>query len=218
MNKAFLFDMDGVLIDTEGEWTAGNGSDFINIFGAQIAQKLKDAGAIGKTVHDEYQKAVSMGFSTDYEEYVRRYDEEAAHVFSRAKITEGVEQLAENLLRMNFKLGIVSASPRKWIEYLLPRLSFSDKFEQIISLNERADLKPKPERDGYLEALKNLKADPKLSIILEDSNSGIQAAKASGAYVIGFKGNLVDGYVQKGADAYANTMDDVIKLVEAHLD
>ena len=83
-------------------------------------------------------------------------------------------------------------------------------------LNERTDLKPKPEPDGYLEALKNLEADPKLSIILEDSNSGIQAAKASGAYVIGFKGNLVDGYVQKGADVYADTMQDVIKLVEAY--
>lgn len=120
------------------------------------------------------------------------------------------------LKELNFRLGLVSSSPRKWIDYLLPRLSFSDKLEQIISLNERPDLKPKPEPDGYLEALDNLEADPQLSLILEDSNSGIQSAKASGAYVIAFRGNLVDGYSQKGADTYADTMDDVIKLVEAY--
>lgn len=216
MNKAFLFDMDGVLIDTEREWTAGAQIDLINVFGEEMAQKLNDSGGIGTTVSREYQRAVALGFSMNYVEYKRRYDKEAANVFSRSKITEGIEQLVGNLLELNFKLGIVSASPRKWIDYLLQRLSFKDKFEQIISLSDNTDLKSKPEPDGYLEALKNLEADPKLSIILEDSNSGIQSAKASGAYVIGFKGNIVDGYVQKGADAYADTMYDVIKLVGAY--
>ncbi|MCH7604373.1 HAD family phosphatase [Patescibacteria group bacterium] len=214
MNKAFIFDMDGVLIDTEREWTARNGGDIINVFGEKIAQKLGDT--IGATVRNEYQKAISMGYSMGYNEYLGRYDKEAAGIFSRAEVTGGVGQLAEKLLKLNFKLGLVSSSPRKWIDFLLPRLSFSDKLEQIVSLNDRTDLKPKPEPDGYLEVLKNLEADPKLSFILEDSNSGIQAAKASGAYVIGFKGNLVDGYVQGGADVYADTMDDVIKLVEAY--
>lgn len=212
MNKAFIFDMDGVLIDTEREWTARNGGDIINVFGEKIAQKLGDT--IGATVRSEYEKAISMGYSMGYNEYLGRYDKEAAGVFSRAEVTGGVEQLAEKLIALNFKLGLVSSSPRKWIDFLLPRLSFSDKLEQIISLNDRTDLKPKPEPDGYLEALKNLEADPKLSFILEDSNSGIQAAKASGAYVIGFKGNLVDGYVQKGADAYVDTMANVATLVE----
>jgi len=172
--------------------------------------------ASGATVNGEYEKAVSMGFSVDYEEYLRRYDMEADRVFSRAEITEGVDQLAKALIKLNFKLGLVSSSPRKWIDHVLSRLSFSDNLEQIISLNDRTDLKPKPEPDGYLEALKNLEADFKASIILEDSNSGIQAAKASGAYVIGFRVNLVDGYVQRGADTYADTMDDVIQLVEAY--
>ncbi|MFH1401414.1 MAG: HAD family phosphatase [Parcubacteria group bacterium] len=216
MNKAFLFDMDGVLINTEKVWAAGNGGDIVNVFGAEIAQKLGDT--IGATINSEYQRAIRVGFSMDYEEYLERYNKEAVRVFSQAEVTEGVERLAENLIVLNFKLGLVSSSPRKWIDYLLPRISFGNKFEQIISLNDRNDLKLKPEPDGYLEALKNLKADPKLSIILEDSNPGIKAAKAAGAYVIGFKGNLVEGYIQNGADAYADTMDDVIKLVVARSD
>jgi HAD superfamily hydrolase (TIGR01509 family) len=213
MNKAFLFDMDGVLIDTEKVWAAGRSGDIRHVFGVTIARKLGDT--IGETINNLYNKAITLGFSLDYDEYLRRYNKEAAKIFSHAKVTEGVESLAEYLIASNFRLGIVSSSPGKWIDYLLPRLSFRNKFEQIISLNERPDLKPKPAPDGYLEAFRLLEADPLLSIILEDSNSGIQAAKASGAFVIGFSGNLVVGYIQQGADAYADTMDDVIKLVKA---
>ena len=184
------------------------------MFGEEIAEKL--GNTIGMTLKDEYREAVKLGYSVDYKEFFKRYDKKASSVFSKSKITDGVEKLAEELIMLNFKLGLVSSSSRKWIDYLLSRLSFSDKLEQIISLGDREDLKSKPEPDGYLEALKNLDADPKQSIVLEDSNTGIQSAKASGAYVIGFKGNLIDGYVQKGADVYADTMDDVIKLVKEY--
>lgn len=201
--------MDGVLIDTEREWSALRGGD--NVFGREIAEKLGDT--IGATIRNEYEQAVKLGYTVDYKEYKRRYDKEAETVFVRAKITEGTEELVKELIARNFKIGLVSSSPRKWIDFLLPRLSFSDKIEQIISLNDCINLKPKPEPDGYLEALRNLQADPRKSFILEDSNPGIQAAKASGAYVIGFRGNLVEGYIQKGADAYADSMADVIKLV-----
>ncbi|HEX9722162.1 MAG TPA: HAD family phosphatase [Candidatus Paceibacterota bacterium] len=213
MQKAFIFDMDGVLIDTEREWSAGNGGDIVSVFGKEIAEKLGDT--VGLTVNREYERAVKLGYSIDYKEYRRRYDKEAAGIFARAKVTEGVEELAKELIAQNFKLAIVSSSPRKWIDSLLSRLSFADKFAQIISLNERTDLNPKSEPDGYLEAFKNLEVDPKLSFILEDSNSGIQAAKASGAYVIAFRGNLIEGYVQKGADTYVDTMAEVIEIVNA---
>lgn len=61
--------------------------------------------------------------------------------------------------------------------------------------------------------MKALEASPESTVILEDSNSGIKSAKASGAYTIGLKQNLVNGYIQEGADAYAETMADVIDIV-----
>ena len=212
MNKAFIFDMDGVLIDTEREWETNDDGGSAKVLGKDIHSKLGDL--IGVAINETYKRAVALGYSVDYEEYRRRYDKEAAGIFSRAQITEGVEDLIKELLARNFKLGLVSSSPKNWINFLLSRLSFSNKLEQIVSLNDRDDLKPKPSPDGYLEALKSLKADAKKSFILEDSNLGIQAAKASGAYVIAFRGNLVQGYVQKGADAYVEKMADIIKLIE----
>ena len=98
---------------------------------------------------------------------------------------------------------------------VLPRLTYKDKFSYVLSTNQRDDLKAKPAPDGYLDAIKNLDSDPEHSIILEDSNRGIQSAKASGAFVIGFKENLVPEYKQEGADACAENMSEVVKIVES---
>ena len=209
--KAFLFDMDGVLINTERLWEKYGDKALLQLFGKEILEKI--GCMIGMSINAVYEKAVSYGATIDYQEYLRLYNEKAAFIYSKASVTEGVERLAKELISLDFKLGLVSSSPKEWIDYLLPKLSFRDKLEVIIALNDRPDLKSKPEPDGYLEALTILKADPELSIILEDSNLGIQAAKASGAYVIGFKGNLLQGYVQQGADICAETMDEVIELV-----
>ena len=84
----------------------------------------------------------------------------------------------------------------------------------ILSIRERPELKPKPSPEGFLEALRILDASAEKSIVLEDSNPGIAAAKAAGCFAIGFRGYLIPGYEQQGADAYADTMDDVVKIVE----
>jgi HAD superfamily hydrolase (TIGR01509 family) len=110
-------------------------------------------------------------------------------------------------------MGIVTNSPQTWINRVFPRLPFKEKIDVTISLKERTDLKHKPAPDGYLEALKLLNSAPKLSIVLEDSNPGIAAGKASDCYTIGYRGNLIEGYKQEGADAYADTMEEVAKIV-----
>lgn len=213
MSRAFIFDMDGVITDTERMWRKICGSNpLVGLFGEEIARKIGDLA--GMSVNTVYEKAIAHGASMDYGEYLKRYDEKAALVYSEVSITEGIEELVEKLISWKFELGLVSSARGKWIDYVLSRLSFRDKFRYVVSINDRPDLKPKPDPAGYLEALKQLKADPKLSIVLEDSNSGIQAAKAAGVHVVAFRGNLVEGYQQRGADAYADTMKDVIKLVE----
>ena len=211
-NKAFIFDMDGVLVNSERAWDGEEGLLLESIFGKAIADKIGNTVGIG--IHTFYETARRLGTTISYEEYLKRYDDAVAKVYGRSAMTEGLDELAANLLSSGFKLGLVTASPMSWIERIIPRLSFKEKLDVVISLHEREDLRPKPAPDGYIEALEILKADPKASFVLEDSNAGIAAGKASGAFTIGFRGNLTEGYEQTGADAYADTMDDVIKLVE----
>lgn len=213
MNRAFIFDMDGVIVDSENAWKKYAKKFFVQLVGAEIAEKVGDL--IGMTVNGAYEKAVSNGLSMGKEEFVQAFDKKAAYVYSKATITKGIGALVEKLIELGFKLGLVSSSRQNWIDHVLPRLSFREKLEYVVSINDRSDLKRKPSPDAYLEAIKKLGASPQTTIILEDSNSGIQAAKATGAYVIGFRENLVPGYQQHGADAYAENVNDVIKIVES---
>ncbi len=212
MSLAFIFDMDGVIVNSEQAWRA-YGADFLpRLFGEEIAQKVGDT--IGLTVDQEYALAAQYGFSMDICEYYERFDAQAFAIYDQANISEGLDELVHTLVSLNFKFGLVSSSRRPWIEKVLTRLPYRDRFDYVVSLNDRPDLRPKPEPDGYVEAMRELAVRPERTIILEDSNSGIRAAKAAGALTIGLRQNLVGGYVQAGADVYADTMLDVIKLVE----
>lgn len=214
MNRAFIFDMDGVIVDTENAWELYGDSFLLKLFGKEIRGKVGDA--IGLTINEEYSRAIKCGFSMDKRKFNELYDEKAKYVFSKATITHGINLLTKQLMRMRFKIGLVSSSKKTWINYLLPRLSFSEDIKYIVSINDRTDLKPKPSPEAYLEAIRELGADPKMTIILEDSNRGIAAAKASGAFTIAFAQNLVKGYRQINADAKANNMEEVIEIVKNH--
>jgi len=211
MNKAFIFDLDGVLVNSEPYWTACEEPFFQRVFGKQIAKKVGHVP--GRGVVKVYEEALSYGAIIDKEIYLRGFEEVAMRVYDRAPLTSGVAELVQRLLAHGFKLGLVTQSPQSWIDRVLPRLPFKNELAAIVSTREQS-LEPKPSPEGFLVAFSELKADPRSSFILEDSNFGITAGKAAGAFVIGFRGNLISGYEQIGADAYADTMDDVEKLVE----
>jgi beta-phosphoglucomutase-like phosphatase (HAD superfamily) len=212
MNKAFIFDLDGVLINDESIWESKKQVLYGHLFGPKIRGKL--GSTLGINMDDIYERAVTAGTTINKEDLIDEFYKLAGDIYSTAPIPEGTDELVKELLNLGYRIGIVSASPMSWIMTVTQRLSFQDSIELVISLLERPDLKHKPEPDGYIEAMQTLKAAPENTIILEDSNSGIKSAKASGAYTIGLKQNLVEGYQQEGADDYAGTMTDVIELVK----
>ncbi|HEY4496897.1 MAG TPA: HAD family phosphatase [Candidatus Paceibacterota bacterium] len=211
-NRVFLFDMDGVLIDTERTWEKYGGDFLINLLGKDIADKV--GSTLGLNVNDVYRIALENGFAMDKDEYLKIYDEQAKFIYSKSSLTLGMDELVKELHNLEFKIGLVSASRRSWIDEVLPRLSFGDSFEHIISINDRPDLRNKPHPDGYIEAIRVLKGAPDVSMVLEDSNPGIQAGKSAGAYTIGFRKNLLPAYEQEGADVYADEVEDVIRIVK----
>lgn len=215
MNKAFIFDWDGVLIASERVWGEIEREAWPRLFGEDVAKRMPDL--IGTGLKGVLDVAAALGATFEDKEIARAYETIARHVYARSELSPGTEALVENLVKNDLRLGIVTQSGRSWVADAVSRLPFRDKIEVVITLPEHLELKRKPAPDGFLEAFRVLNAEPKRSIILEDSNLGIEAAKASGAYVIGFRGNLVEGYEQTGADAYANTMEEVARIVEKHI-
>jgi mannitol-1-/sugar-/sorbitol-6-/2-deoxyglucose-6-phosphatase len=214
MNKAFIFDLDGVLINNEPIWEIEKRTIYQNLFGGKIYKEL--GSTVGLNIPGVYQKAVALGAANVSEKDVyNAFSSKADPIYQNTPITKGINELGKLLLQKQYAIGIVSASPREWMEMVINRLSFKNAISVIISLEERKDLEHKPSPAGYLEAIKTMTASPESTMILEDSNTGIAAAKAAGAFVIGLRQNLVEGYKQEGADMYADTVEDVIGFVQA---
>ena len=215
--KAFIFDMDGVIIDSERAWIPYQKRFSSNLLGKHIYKKIyKCPGStVGLSVDAIYQKAVRYGFTMDLEKYYQIYDKQAELIYASAIPTPHIDHLIDSLKFRGFKIGLVSTSRSQWIKLALKKLNFKkNDFDFILSLNDRKDLRPKPHPDGYIEMMKALNTRPKSTIILEDSNSGIKSAKASGALTIGFKENLLPEYSQIGADFYAQNIYEVITIVD----
>src|SRR3989344_8421822 len=170
-NKAFIFDMDGVLVDSERAW--GNEEHLLlrSMFGRDIAEKVGQT--LGVSIQTTFEKAKSLGASMAYEKYIERYDEAALKILARAEITPRADILAGWLTENDYRIGLVSSSPRKWIDQVLARLPFADSFDHIESVFEHPELRPKPAPDGYIDACRELGTAPKNTVVLEDSNPGI---------------------------------------------
>ena len=202
--------MDGVIVNTEQIWDI-YGRDFAeSVFGKDILEKIGDP--TGSTLAMLYEKAVEHGLTKGRDDVFQAYDGYIQTIYDKTTVTPGLKELIMRLKEMGYIVGIVSSSRRLWIEMVLKKIPYSTMFDVIFSLDER-NLPSKPSPVGYIEAMKELQTTPKTTIVLEDSNSGITSAKESGAFTIAFSAFLKEGYQQVKADAIANSLADVEKIV-----
>ncbi|MBI4066678.1 HAD family phosphatase [Candidatus Gottesmanbacteria bacterium] len=210
-NRLFVFDMDGVLVDSEKTWMETEPRFLEEMFGWEIAKRIGDC--VGVSIGEIYKKAIALGATVKKQAFDRLYDETAMRVYGRCAVSDGTDELVAYLLAHDWQIALLSSSPMLWINQVLPRLPWRDKLAVVLSLNEHKELPAKPAPDGYRFLLKELDASPKLSVALEDSNPGIQSAKAAGLFTIGYRQHLPDGYVQDHADATAENMRDVLAIL-----
>jgi HAD superfamily hydrolase (TIGR01509 family) len=176
-----VFDMDGVLFDTEQVWNT---------------VRREFAVAHGGHWDDDDQRAV-MGDNS--EQWSRYMHEKCAVPLSLDEIFGGVltalrVRYAHHLvvypgareavaaLAGRYRLGVASSSPRELVETALQVAGMSEWFFALVSSDEVARGKPEP--DVYLEACSRLGSEPCRAAGIEDSTNGIRAAAAAGLAVI----------------------------------
>jgi len=179
--EAVVFDLDGVLLDSEQIWD-------------EVREQL--ARERGGRWHDGAQRAMMGMSSTEWSQYmhdeiglpespeeisaevVRRLEERyRQHLPLLDGAVEAVERLAAR-----WPLGIASSSNREVIDLVLELSELAPFFKVTVSSEEVARGKPAP--DVYLEAARRLGVAPEQSAAIEDSENGIRAAKAAGMRVI----------------------------------
>lgn len=204
--------MDGVLVASIEYWHKYIQSEWPELVGHEVAAVCRVP--VGQTPVSVYAEAVKHGSQVSKETFMQKFNEIASKVYLEAPFTSGVEDLGEYLLSKQFTLGLISSSPKAWMNTVLHRLSFGDKISAVVSINDSPDLLPKPHPSSYMEIMGMMGVISDNTIILEDSNSGIQAAKSAGVFTIGLTTNLLPEYTQHGADTYANSVEEIIQIVE----
>jgi len=104
MNKAFLFDLDGVLIDDEQIWDDKKQVLFRKLFGEEILRKLGSTS--GVNMHAIHKMAVALGAKTSQQTLVDALRKAAEDVYDTAPIPEGLEGLVAELKSLDYRIGI----------------------------------------------------------------------------------------------------------------
>ncbi|MEN8252866.1 MAG: HAD family phosphatase [Patescibacteria group bacterium] len=211
MNKAFIFDFDGVIINNEPAWEQAKEELYQRLFGKEVYLCL--GSTLGINMDDIYKRAQKCGTRVSKKTFLKEFQSYAPKIYQSAPLAEGVDAIGQTLTDLGYKIAIVSASPMEWISIALKRTKLKKYLTYALSLYDRIDLPHKPAPDGYLEAIKILKASPKATCVLEDSNPGIESAKAAGVFAIGFQQNSI-GHELKNADAYAKNLDEVVQILK----
>lgn len=213
VKKAVIFDMDGVIIDSEPVWEKAEDIFLKSLCGAKKYQIVKP-NILGSTLDQIYGAIVNSGVDISREEFFFAYSKQAKMVYDSAKLTSGMQSLLLALRKSGISVGLVSASPKEWIDMVMEKLESSrDVFTTTISLSGQQAFMPKPAPDGYQEMIRQLAAKPKDTIVIEDSSKGITAGKKSGAYTICFTQHISKS-MPKGADYYSSTIEDLKEHVQ----
>ena len=181
MIDCVVFDMDGVIVDSEQVWD-------------DVREQL--AKERGGRWHEGAQAAMMGMSSPEWSAYM--HDEiglrESPEEINAEVVERMLERYREQLplidgavgavrrLAPEFRLGVASSSNRPLIETVLERAEIADLFDAVVSSEEVDRGKPAP--DVYLEAMRRLGAEPVRTAAIEDSSNGILAAHAAGMRVI----------------------------------
>lgn len=181
--KAVIFDMDGVLIDSEPFWKDAEITAFKEVgydFTIDMCNQTKGM-RVDEVVDFWYNQLKWENYSK--EEIVELILSNIEHLIrTRGEEKEGVTQLLRSLYDQNIPIALASSSPRRIIDATLQRLNIEGYFKIIHSAEHELFGKPHPA--VYITTAKELGIQPENCIVIEDSKFGTISAIAAKMKVI----------------------------------
>ncbi len=177
--KAVIFDMDGVLIDSEPFWKEAEKQVFSSV-GVKVTHELSQVTA-GMTTAEVTQ------FWYDHKPWRGKSLEEVEKevvdlveqlIMHHGKAMPGVFETLAFSKKENFKVGLATNSPFRLVPVVLERIGITEFFD--VTCSSEYEPRGKPHPAVYETTAKRLEVAPAQCIVFEDSTSGIKAAKVAG--------------------------------------
>lgn len=182
MKKAVIFDMDGIIIDSEPLWEKAEimliGNKGINY----------DSSYRGKIVGLNQNDSIRLLKDTfNLKSSIESISEERIEILldiykKELTLVPGILDLLHEAKSYNLKMGLASGSPMKVIKFVLCKFNIENFFSVIVSADCTEKGKPSPEI--YLKAAEILEINPKKCIAIEDSINGVKSVKNAGMFCI----------------------------------
>ncbi len=215
MIKAILFDMDGVIFDTEKLWRiAYNRAN--KKYGLKIGEKFRRTlcGKNEQLVRKEM-KQIFLDVDIDgYRDYTKQQYLNLIQSHP-APIKKGFLKLIQYLKDNNYPTALVSASTTDKVEYLFKKAGFDiNKYFDFVLTGDMVKV-GKPDPYVYLKASKELNYTPQECAVLEDSPNGIMSSHSAGCYTI-MVVDLIkpDNTIRPMCDKISTNLNQVLKLIK----
>ncbi len=181
-----IFDMDGVLVNSEALWKAEDGSMISQLFPAEEVQAIR-AAVTGVGLRGNYEILKQNGkIDISFAEFVTERKAFALqNVYPRTSLIEGVLPFLQ-LAASKFVIGLGSSSPREFIRCVFEHHPIEQYFTAVVSSDD-VDGKEKPAPDIFLRVAELLQIPPQKCLVIEDSKNGVLAGKAAGMTVWGYQ-------------------------------
>ena len=180
--RAVIFDMDGVLTDSEPAFHAAV-NDILGRYGKSIDIHTYER-FIGMATPVMWRQVIELfGIPATLDEILEAYEPPLmARLREPRPPLPGAKDLLAKLRARGVPLGLCTASYRRWVEAILPSAGIAQDFDVIVAGDDVARTKPDPQ--PYVQVARALGFAPEQCIVVEDSVSGLTSAVGSGAYVI----------------------------------
>ncbi|MBI3954303.1 MAG: HAD family phosphatase [Chloroflexi bacterium] len=180
--RAVIFDMDGVLTDSEPFYHEAHNL-VLGELGLALSEE-ENRQILGTTVEHSW-RWIAQRFQLPgpLDGWLARYDRAVIEVLSaKAQPSPGLYRLLELLEARRLPLGLASSSQASWVRAILQKLGVEERFKVVISGEMVAHGKPAP--DIYLLVARGLGVEPQGCLVFEDTPVGISAARAAGMQVV----------------------------------
>jgi len=181
MFRAIIFDLDGVLADSEPWWNQID-AKLLSEYGANYCgEHHQNVLGVSYRLAIEFYKK-TFGISAPTEELMKRRGEIATDFFAtKIGLFPGTKEVLDDVRKMDLRRALATSSVSASARPFLDRHGLTNFFDVIVTGDEVERGKPAP--DIYLCAAEKLRVSPNECLVIEDALSGIAAAKAAGMRV-----------------------------------